>query len=178
LLIRGDKNPNTNGLKQALAKNNISTKWSELEASLKAGKVKHLVVVGPENLEFYKDIAEKVSLFTQAQNLIYATTVKVDSLMNSNTPNTITVVPLKSFVEKDGTFVNHAGVSQSFKKATIVVSEALNAAELSQLLAGESLKIENVNEKALFTAVSNTRKDQVTLDHRKKNEFVFNRGRL
>lgn len=178
LLIRGDKNPNTNGLKQALAKNNISTKWSDLEASIKAGKIKHLVVIGPENLEFYKDIAEKVSLFAQAQNLIYATTVKVDSLMNSTATNTVTVIPLKSFVEKDGTFVNHAGVSQSFKKATIVVSEALNAAELSQLLAGESLKIENVSEKALFTAVSNTRKDQVTLEHRKKNEFVFNRGRL
>ena len=35
----------------------------------------------------------------------------------------------------------------------------------------------NVAEENLFVA-ANTRTDQVTLEHRKKNEFVFNRGPL
>ena len=177
LLIRGDKNPNTNGLKQALTKHGISTKWADLESGLKSGKIKQLVVIGPENLAVYKDINEKIALFAQAEHLIYATTVTVPALQNASL-KTATVIPLKSFVEKDGTFVNHAGLSQKFKKATIVVSEALTGVELSQLLAGEALKIETVADKNLFNALNNTRKDQVTLDHRKKNEFTFNRGRL
>ena len=85
---------------------------------------------------------------------------------------------MKSYIEKDGTFINYKGLVQKFKKATIVVSEALTATEVARLFAGESLKIEVVNEKALLTSVSNTRKDQVTLDHSKKNEFLFNRGPL
>lgn len=177
LLIRGDKNPNTNGLKQVLAKHGIATKWTDLESGLKSGKIKQLVVIGPENLAVYKDINEKISLFAQAEHLIYATTVTVPALQNASL-KTATVIPLKSFVEKDGTFVNHAGLAQKFKKATIVVSEALTGVELSQLLAGEALKIETVADKNLFNALNNTRKDQVTLDHRKKNEFTFNRGRL
>jgi NADH-quinone oxidoreductase subunit G len=91
---------------------------------------------------------------------------------------TATVIPLKSYIEKDGTFVNYKGDVQKFKKATTVVNEALTGVELAQLLAGQSLQIEVVGNPDLFKAVSNTRKDQVTLDHRKKNEFVFNRGRL
>lgn len=178
LLIRGDKNPNTNGLKQALAKFGINTKWSDLEQSLKAGKVKQLVVIGPENFAVYKDLDSKISLFAQAEHLIYATSVKVPALENCKTLKMATVIPLKSYIEKDGTFVNHSGLAQKFKKATTVVSEALTGTDLAQLLAGQNLKIDVVKEKNLLTAVSNTRPDQVTLDHRKKNEFVFNRGRL
>ncbi|MBY0553879.1 (2Fe-2S)-binding protein [bacterium] len=178
LLIRGDKNPNTAGLKQALAKFGINTKWSDLEQSLKSGKVKELVVIGPENFAVYKDLDQKIELFANAEHLVYATSVKVPALENCKTLKMATVIPLKSYIEKDGTFVNHAGLAQKFKKATTVVSEALTGTELAQLLSGKALQINPVSEKALFTAVSNTRPDQVTLDHRKKNEFVFNRGRL
>ena len=178
LLIRGDKNPNTAGLKQAFAKFGISTKWADLESALKSGKVKQLMVVGPEVLSNYKDIDQKVALFSQAQHLIFATSVKVAALENSSSLKMVTLIPLKSYIEKDGTFVNFKGDVQKFKKATTIVSEALTGTELAHLLAGENLKIEVVGDKRLFTAVSNTRKDQVTLDNRKKNEFVFNRGRL
>ena len=85
---------------------------------------------------------------------------------------------MKSYIEKEGTFINFAGLSQKFKKATTVVSEALTGIELAQLLAGESPRIQTVSDKNLFTAVSNTRPDQVTLDQRKKNEFNFAKGRL
>lgn len=178
LLLRGDKNPNTNGLKQAFEKYGISTKWSDLEQSLKSGKTKQLVVVGPENTAVYKDMDQKIALFSEAQHLIYVSSVKVTALENCRTLKTATMIPMKSYVEKDGTFINYKGLMQKFKKATVVVGEALTAIEIAKLLAGENLKIETVNDRDLFTAVSNTRADQVTLDHRKKNEFVFNRGRL
>lgn len=177
LLLRGDKNPNTAGLKQALSKFGITTKWADLEAGLKSGKIKQLVVIAPENTLAYKDMAQKASLFGQAEHLILATSVKFPGI-ESAALKTATLIPMKSYIEKDGTFVNYKGDVQKFKKATTVVSEALTGVELAHLLAGQSLKIEAVQSADLFNAVSNTRKDQVTLDHRKKNEFVFNRGRL
>ena len=121
---------------------------------------------------------QKIALFSEAQHLIYISSVKVAALENCRTLKAATTIPMKSYVEKDGTFINHKGLAQRFKKATIIVSEALTGTDIAKLLAGESLKIETVNDKDLFKAVSNTRADQVTLDHRKKNEFVFNRGRL
>lgn len=177
LLLRGDKNPNTAGLKQSLSKYGISTKWADLEAGLKSGKIKQLVVIAPENLLQYKDMEQKAALFGQAEHLILATSVKFPGIETVSL-KTATLIPLKSYIEKDGTFVNYKGDVQKFKKATTVVSEALTGVELAHLLAGQSLKIETVATADLLTAESNTRKDQVTLDHRKKNEFVFNRGRL
>ena len=178
LLIRGDKNPNTNGLKQAFENYGISTNWSDLEQNLKSGKIKQLVVVGPENTAVYKDIEQKINLFSEAQHLIYITSVKVSAIENCKTLKMATLIPMKSYIEKAGTFINYKGLSQKFKKATIIVSEALTGIEIAQLFAGESLKIESVEDKDLFKAASNTRSDQVTLEHRKKNEFIFNRGRL
>lgn len=178
LLIRGDKNPNTNGLKQALEKKSIATKWADLESSLKSEKIKHLVVLGPENLAVYSDLEQKMALFTQAAHLVYLTSVQVLALKNASNLKAVTVIPMKSYIEKDGTFVNAKGLAQTFKKATTIVSEALTGVEAAQLLGGQSLQINPMTDKALFTAESNTRVDQVTLDHRKKNEFVFNRGRL
>ncbi|MCC2677763.1 MAG: dehydrogenase chain [Pseudobdellovibrio sp.] len=177
LLLRGDKNPNTAGLKQALAKFGINTKWADLESGLKSGKIKQLVVIAPENIFQYKDMDQKAALFGQAEHLILATSVKFPGIETASL-KTATLIPLKSYIEKDGTFVNYKGDVQKFKKATTVVSEALTGVELAHLLAGQSLKIETVATPDLLTAESNTRKDQVTLDHRKKNEFVFNRGRL
>lgn len=178
LLIRGDKNPNTNGLKQAFEKFQINTKWSDLELSLKSGKIKQLVVVGPENTAVYKDLDQKIVLFSQAQHLVFVSSAKIQALENCSTLKMATLIPMKSYIEKDGTFINFKGLAQKFKKATIIVSEALTGNEVARLFAGESLNIEVTEEKDLFKALTNTRKDQVTLEHRKKNEFVFNRGRL
>lgn len=178
LLIRGDKNPNTAGLKKALKKYDIDSSWAGLENGLKSSAIKHLVVVGPENLAVYKDLNQKVELFSQAENLYFFSSVRVEALQKNSHLRSAVIVPLKSYIEKDGTFINYNGQARIFKKATIVVSEALTGVEAAALLAGQALKIQTVGEKALFTAVTNTRADQVTLDHRKKNEFIFNRGRL
>jgi len=173
ILLRGDKNPNTKGLQQVFAKHGISTKFSDLDPA----KVKHLVVVGPENVPVYKDFTAKLEFFAKAQNLIYMTSAKVDSLVASKSLKAATIIPLKTYIEKSGTFINHAGVSQTFKKVTTVVSEALTVTEAAALLAGQEIKIETLNPKNLFVA-ANKPADQVTLDFRKKNEFIFQRGKL
>lgn len=177
LLIRGDKNPNTKGLQQVFEKYGIKTHFKDLEDNLKAGKVKNLVVFGPENFAVYPELSEKASAFTQAKKLIYFSSVEVAELRNYKGPNSITLIPLKTYIEKSGTFINYQGTAQSFKKITTVVSEALTGQEAVALLAGQDLKVESLDNRDLFVA-ENTRKDQVTLDHRKKNEFIFNRGDL
>lgn len=175
LLIRGDKNPNTKGLEQAFAKYGIKTQFSDLEAKLKTGKWPHVIVFGPENTAVFPDLNEKLELFAKADGFFYATTSKSDEVRNLKNLKNAILFPLKTYIEKNGSFTNHAGKVQSFKKATTIVSDALTASELVQLLAGESLSVDVVPSFDLMIA-TNTRKDQVTMDHRKKNEFLFNRN--
>lgn len=173
LLIRGDKNPNTAGLLAVLSKHGISTKWSELEAGLNSGSIKTVIVAGPENQMFHKDFAEKVALFNKAKTVVWMQSSKntsLDQLMGQ-----ACVIPMKSYVEKDGSFTNYAGKVQTFKKVTTVVSEALTLTEAMDLLAGKQLVIKP--ETNLFVETGR-RNDKVTLEHRKKNEFVFKRGPL
>ncbi len=173
LLIRGDKNPNTKGLLQSLEKHQISANWSELEKDLQAGQIETLVVAGPENQFAYKDMKEKVQLFAKAKNLIWLQSSKNSEV--ENLTGAVWTVPMKSYVEKDGTFVNFAGIAQSFKKTTNVVSEALTLSEASDLLAGKQLSI----KPEYNVMVEGGRpEDRVTVENRKKNEFVFRRGTL
>ncbi|MBC7742189.1 MAG: (2Fe-2S)-binding protein [Bdellovibrionaceae bacterium] len=177
LLLRGDKNPNTKGLLQILEKNGIKNPWKNLEDGLKSGKITHLVVFGPENIPVFPDLTAKVNLFTTAKNLIYFTAVNIQQLRDYSGNNTVTKIPLKTYVEKEGTFINFKGLAQKFKRATTLVSEALTGVEAAQLIAGHEIKVVGHPDNSLLTPAS-TRKDQVTLEHRKKNEFLFTRGRL
>ncbi len=175
-MIRGDKNPNTNGLLAAFNKYGISTSWTDLESKLNSKQIKHLVEFGPENTVVYKDIEAKVNLFSKATHLAYFTSAKVDFLKQSkNVQVGSVVIPLKTFVEKTGSFTNHAGLVQTFKKATTIVSDALNVNEVAQLLDGQEIQIPFVPAENLFVA-ENLRPDQVRLEHRKKNEFLFTKG--
>lgn len=179
LLIRGDKNPNTKGLQKVLAAHGIATQFTDLQKNLVAGKVKCLVVFAPENLMGYQTgLKEQINQFAQAEHVIYLTAVKAAELEACSSLKTATLIPMKSYIEKEGSFINHAGLSQKFKKATTVVNEALTAIEAATILTGQKLQIAPVEDKNLFTAATSDRADQVKMDHRKKNEFVFNRGRL
>lgn len=173
LLLRGDKNPNTKGLKKVLEKHQINTTWSDLESQLNSGAIKTLVVAAPENTKFYTDLAQKVQLFAKAKQLVWLSagkTKEVDSLQGQ-----IWQIPIKSYIEKSGTFINYAGLEQKFKKVTTVISEALTLVEAADLLAGRELNI-----KPVHTVLEDNHrpKDYVMLEHRKKNEFVFKRGNL
>jgi NADH-quinone oxidoreductase subunit G len=177
LLLRGDKNPNTKGLLQVFEKHGVSNSWKNLEEGLKSGKIKNLVVFGPENLAVYPDLKAMIDLFTLAKNLFYFSSAEIPQLRSYSGTNQITMIPLKTYIEKSGTFVNFQGRAQKFNKVTTIVSEALTGVEAAELLSGADVKVKIVPEKKLLIA-ENARVDQVTLENRKKNEFVFNRGRL
>ncbi len=173
LLLRGDKNPNTKGLLQVLQKHGISTQWSDLTAGIANGSIKTVVVAGPEIQLQFPDLKNKVNELSKAQNLIWLQSTKNADL--ENLAGNVWLIPMKSYVEKDGTFVNHAGLAQTFKKVTTVVSEALTLSEAGDLLAGKALAIKP--DANVF--VETTRPaDRVTVEHRKKNEFNFRRGTL
>ncbi|MGZ3770776.1 MAG: 2Fe-2S iron-sulfur cluster-binding protein [Bdellovibrio sp.] len=172
LLLRGDKNPNTKGLLKVLEKHGITATWADLSQKISSGAVKTVVVAGPENLFVYPDFANRVKELSKAQNLVWMQAGKHEAL-ESLTGN-VWIIPTKTWVEKVGTFINHAGLEQKFKKVTTVVSEALTLTEAALLLAGKNLTIPVTQP---FWPM-NQREDQVTLEARKKNEFVFKRGSL
>jgi NADH-quinone oxidoreductase subunit G len=172
LLIRGDKNPNTKGLMKVLEKHGVNTQWTELSSGLASGAIKTVVVAGPENLTVFPDFAERTKELSKAHNVIWLQAAKHDALTALN--GNAWIIPVKTFVEKDGTFINQAGLEQKFKKVTTVVSEALTLTEAALLLAGKNLAIPTT---AAFLP-TNQREDQVALEARKKNEFVFKRGTL
>ncbi|KHD89528.1 MAG: NADH dehydrogenase [Bdellovibrio sp. ArHS] len=174
LLLRGDKNPNTKGLLKVLEKHGITATWADLTQGLGNGSIKTVVVAGPENQAVFPDLQERVKELSKAQNLIWLQAGKNDALM-ALTGN-VWLIPTKTFVEKDGTFINHAGLEQKFKKVTTVVSEALTLTEAALLLAGKNLTIPTATAQPFMPM--NQREDQVTLEARKKNEFVFRRGSL
>jgi NADH-quinone oxidoreductase subunit G len=172
LLLRGDKNPNTKGLLKVLEKHGISTQWADLAGGLSSGAIKTVVVAGPENMKGFPEFSAKVKELSKAQNLVWMQATKQDDF-NSLSGN-VWLIPMKSYVEKDGTFINHQGREQKFKKATTIVSEALTLTEATLLLAGKNLSIPVAEE----FSDAHQRADQVMLEARKKNEFVFKRGTL
>jgi NADH-quinone oxidoreductase subunit G len=173
LLIRGDKNPNTKGLLNVLKKFGISTQWSELISGIQSGSIKTVVVAGPENLQFFPEMKDKVAEFSKAQTVIWLQS-PVHYALEDLKPGSY-VIPMKSYVEKEGTFINHAGLEQKFKKVTTVVSEALTLSEAGMLLAHKSIMVKP-DTNVLVEAYKPV--DRVTVENRKKNEFVYRRGTL
>jgi len=173
ILLRGDKNPNTKGLTTALAKVGATGNWNDLTTGISNGSIKTVIVAGPENHAVYTDFADRVKELSKAQNLVWLQSSRHNAL--ENLTGNAWIIPMKSYVEKDGTFVNHAGIAQKFKKATTVVSESLTLGEAGELLAGKNLAIKPGPDAFVET---NRPEDLVTLEHRKKNEFVFKRGSL
>lgn len=174
LLLRGDRNPNTKGLQQVLDKYKIKTSWKQLVEGIKNKSLTTIVVAGPENQVWFPDLSEKIRELSAAQNLIWMQAGKNEELPKLS--GNVWIIPMKTFVEKDGTFVNYAGKAQTFKRATIVVHEALTLTEAARLLAGQSMMMKPEALGALTDL--NRPKDVVMLEHRKKNEFVFRRGPL
>lgn len=173
LLLRGDKNPNTAGLKAVMQKHGISTKWADLISGIQSGAVTTVVVAGPEIISNFPDFADKLKELNRAKSLVWMQSAKSEAFEQMTTD--VWLIPMKSYVEKEGTFVNHAGLAQSFKKVTTVVSEALTLAEAGELLSGKSLAIK---PEANVMIESGRPTDRVMLETSKKNEFVFRRGTL
>jgi NADH-quinone oxidoreductase subunit G len=138
LLIRGDKNPNTKGLLEVLAKHGIDATWNELENGLESGAIKTVVVAGPENQEVFPDLKGKVMMLSKAQHLVWMQAGKNEQL--ESLTGEVTLIPLKTYLEKDGTFVNFAGKRQTVTKGLVVVPNALSLVEVTEILKGHSLE--------------------------------------
>ena len=174
LLLRGDKNPNTAGLLKVLSKHGINTSWGDLVSGINSGAIKTVVVAGPENSAVYTDFKERVSEIGKAAQVIWLQSSRHEAL--NDFKNAAYVIPMKSYVEKDGTFINYAGIEQKFKKATTIVSESLTLVEAAQLITGQQLMVKPDTNAFVETARA---VDLVMKEARgKKNEFVFKRGSL
>ncbi|MEI7973232.1 MAG: 2Fe-2S iron-sulfur cluster-binding protein [Bdellovibrio sp.] len=173
ILLRGDRNPNTRGLQQSLAQHSLGSDWKELSQKIHKKELDVLLVVGPENLASATDFSEKVDLFSQVPELIWLQAGKHEKL--AQIKSSVLLIPLKTYVEKDGTYINQAGLAQKIKKVTTVVSEALTLSEASALLTGQKLLLRSTSDQFVE---SQRQADRVMLENRKKNEFVFRRGTL
>ncbi len=152
LLYRGDKNPNTKGLTDALEKHGVKTSWADLEKALSEGKIETLVVAAPENQAAYPLLAERVALFSKAKNLVWLTSVKtaeVDKLSNA------LQIPMKSFFEKNGTFVNFKGIAQQIHKGLDFAPQAMSLTTFAEILVGQNPTAVDVKDAHLIKMVHN-----------------------
>lgn len=134
ILARGDKNPNTKGLLNTLAEAGIKAKpMSEAFDGIESGKIKTVFVAGPERQNSYPDLENVFGRLNKADTLVWMTSVKNDLFEKANY-----VIPMKSFTEKNGTFVNNSGLEQKIKKGVTVVSEALTLSDATQLFSGKT----------------------------------------
>jgi NADH-quinone oxidoreductase subunit G len=173
LLLRGDRNPNTRGLIQEAAKVKEFSPWSELEKGLASNQFAAVVVAGPENQVWFPEMSIVIQLVSKAPKVVWMQTGKNTELENLKTEAYL--IPMKSFVEKDGTFINYRGLEQKFRKVTTVVGESLTLSEAGQLLCGENLMIKPSVDVWVEAARP---KDLVMQETRKKNEFIYQRGPL
>lgn len=161
LLLRGDRNPNTTGLLQILEKHKLSATWDDLVNKLSSGKIEVLAVAGPENQAVFPDISEKLKLFSKARHLIWLTANPNSDLDQISVPTW--QLPLKTYIEKSGTFVNFKAIAQKVSAAVSIVPEALTLHEVAATLTGDAVR---------------TLKLEPTEITRKQNYFTQVRGAL
>ncbi len=129
LLLRGDRNPNTQGLKKAFPK---IKPFKDFEKNVK--NIKLLFVLGPENLDFYPDMREKAEIFSHCGQLVWMGLAENKFL----TPGkNVFQIPMKSFFEKDGSYTNHQNLQQRVKKTQIVNFQAVSVQDCIQFFKGD-----------------------------------------
>jgi len=152
LLLRGDRNPNTKGLQAAMTTAGVKGRWEDLQGGLANKKIKLVVVVGPENLLAFPDLDEKIKMLGQVENLIWMTAGRIEALDQVGAETW--QIPLKTYVEKSGSFTNFQGKVQTFKTATTIVADALTVSEAMELFSGRDLDW-NLRPKPLAGAKNN-----------------------
>lgn len=158
ILWRGDQNPNTVGLLGALDKFGLNKTWDDLEKKLTKGDLEFLIVAGPENQIAYPDISTKAKMFSQAKEVVWLT---ANPVKDAETMNSVWLVPMKTYLEKAGTFVNFKGIAQKINVTMTIHSQALTLSEFAVLASGMELGVR-----------------PTALAGRVHNEFVHHRGSL
>lgn len=172
LLLRGDKNPNTRGLLEVLKAQGISGNWKELVDGIGTGAIKTVVVAGPENQANFPDMKAKIAELSKVAKLVWLSSGKnaeLDALTGD-----VALLPVKSYVEKAGSFVNHAGLRQQVERVMTVVPGAVSLTELVDLMkeVGDAMTAKPTSKADGVPAVSANQIGQGRIN----NEFTLSRG--
>ena len=111
ILFRGDRNPNTSGLKQTLEKFYHSYSFKTIIFGISRTKCRSYFSFGPEIEKAYSQFANEITRFAELANVIYFGTTKIQlqkKFSNDCADKSICR-------EKNGTVVNYNGVSQKLK---------------------------------------------------------------
>ena len=138
LLLRGDMNPNTKGVLEAIAAAGLKAQdLKGLSSAISGGTAKTVIVVGPENQAFFPEMNDVVREVSKASKLVWLTAGKNQAL--DGLTGDVTLIPLKTYVEKDGTYVNFKGIRQTIRKGVAILPNALSVTEIAELVKGEDL---------------------------------------
>lgn len=148
LLLRGDRNPNSVGLLQRLEGKKYNFPWSDLLSQLSEGKIKNVLVAGPEFQEFYPDLPEKLFELNHSKKIFWLT---VHPLNDVEHPGFFQI-PVKSFFEKKGAIVNYQGIEQKIDSPLSLVPEALEIKTIMNYIKGNSTSLnkESIQEAILI----------------------------
>ena len=148
LLLRGDKNPNTKGLTNTLKEFNTGGTWQDFQEKLQKKEIDKVWVAGPENQAAYPDIEEKArQLDNHCTHVVWWTAHPLPTKDLHNTWQ----IPTKTFFEKSGNFINHAGITQKIKTGHLMVPDALSLSESIAILKGEHEHISDTIEDEMKT---------------------------
>ena len=130
LLLRGDRNPNTIGLKKAFPSLKPFSDFENYK-----DRIRFVFAAGPENPEFFPDIEEKTKAILSLKNPF------VIWMAPSGNPflpprKGIWQIPSKTFFEKTGSAFDFKGRVWKTQAAPLQVSEALSLKEAAEALFG------------------------------------------
>ena len=132
LLLRGDRNPNTAGLKEVFS--DIKP-IKELELSQQPPEI--LFIAGPENPEFFSNVEKHTNFFIRSQKVVWMAPGPNAFLPSKSG---FWQIPVKTFFEKMGTFQNFQNLKQKISTVQPIVSEALSLVEVTEVLKGKDVK--------------------------------------
>ena len=134
-LLRGDKNPNTAGLKKTFSQ--LKT-FKDFELDVKDTDC--VIVFGPENQSVFPELKERTLSFVKGKKVFWFAT-NFNSFFSPQSQ--VLQIPMKSFFEKTGTFTNFQGKEQKINEIQPTAFQALSLEDLVQLLGGEKWDQEN-----------------------------------
>lgn len=111
ILFRGDRNPNTRGMTEVLKQESVGASILKGDFSALANAGAELTLVfGPEVESAYPSLAKALSRFVELKKSVY-----FGNTLNEVAKKFWLRIPVKTFAEKSGTFVNFNGVAQKLK---------------------------------------------------------------
>jgi NADH-quinone oxidoreductase subunit G len=111
--------------------------WSDLTQKIEKGAIDTLLIVGPQNQAVYSDAADKVkSLGSKVKRVVWMAPSGLAALGHLSAE--VWQIPLKTFFETSGTYINHSGRSQKAPRGFALVEGALALDEMARAMGGES----------------------------------------